>query len=65
MLKIVRDWRTTPVQNLVLLVTGSWLLPVLVLLVCALLSGCGGGDDEEPSKDTDPVDCKARPELCQ
>lgn len=63
MLKIFRDHRTAPVQNLVLLLTGSWLLPVLLMLACAVLSGCGGGDDEE-QKDTDPVDCKARPELC-
>jgi len=33
-----------------------------------LLVGCGGGGDEPPCDDTppnsQPVDCKARPELC-
>jgi hypothetical protein len=63
MLKIIRNWRTAPVQNLVLLITASWLLPVLLLAACAMLAGCGGGDDED-TKDIGPVDCKARPELC-
>lgn len=35
-----------------------------ITLLCAL-SGCGGGDEEEDQKDTQPVDCKAQPELCR
>ena len=38
-------------------------------LLLAVLAGCGGGDDacedEPPPPNTQPVDCHARPELCQ
>lgn len=37
----------------------------LVLAAVILLAGCGGGDEEEVPKDHQPLDCKARPELCQ
>lgn len=63
MLKLIRNRRTRPIHKLVLLLTASWLLPALLLLAYALLVGCGGGDEED-TKDNDPVDCKARPELC-
>ena len=37
---------------------------VLAVLL-ALLVGCGGGDDDEDMTGTQPVDCKARPEVCR
>lgn len=42
------------------------LIVACTVAVSALLSGCGGDsepDDDTPSS-TQPVDCKARPELC-
>jgi hypothetical protein len=63
MLKFIRNRRTTPLQDLVLLLLASWLLPALLLLAVSLMAGCGGGHEDD-TKDTEPVDCKARPELC-
>jgi hypothetical protein len=57
--------RRAEARNLLLLVTGSWLLPVLILAACALLQGCGGSSEDEDTKDNGPVDCRARPELCK
>lgn len=38
---------------------------LLVGLIC-LLSACGGGEtEEEHHKDTHPVNCQQRPELCK
>ena len=42
------------------------LVVACTVAVCSLLSGCGGGgEDEAPTATTQPVDCKARPELCK
>lgn len=38
-------------------------MKLLALIFSSLLAACGGGEDEE-QKDTQPVDCKARPEIC-
>lgn len=42
---------------------------LLAAMTLALLTACGGGDCDtgpecEGTKSTQPVDCKARPELC-
>lgn len=39
------------------------LLSLVALL--AILAGCGGDSRDDDRKDTDPVDCKARPETCR
>lgn len=39
-----------------------------LVLSLILLSGCGGGDPEEPPRDQPPplpLDCRARPEVCR
>lgn len=36
----------------------------MICAVLAVLAGCGGGSDLPHVADTDPIDCKARPELC-
>jgi hypothetical protein len=43
------------------------LVVVSTVLVCALVSGCGGGREahDDPTRTTQPVDCKATPELCK
>ena len=43
---------------------------VWLCVLLAVLAGCGGGGDEPcaedpPPPNTQPVDCHARPELCQ
>lgn len=46
------------------------ILLVLVLMLIFSLQACGGGSDlpdepdPEPARTTQPVDCKARPDLC-
>ena len=41
-------------------------LLLLHLVLAALgLQGCGGGDADDDTKDTGPVDCRAHPELCR
>ena len=35
------------------------------LALAVLLAGCGGGDWPDEIATTDPVDCKAHPELCR
>tara|TARA_B100001105_G_scaffold245255_1_gene227756 strand:+ start:317 stop:487 length:171 start_codon:yes stop_codon:yes gene_type:complete len=41
-------------------------LQLALALAGALLAGCGGGDDDqEPQATVQPLDCKARPELCR
>lgn len=57
-------WEHEPIE-----VPLPWRLGALVVVVTALVSalvGCGGGcETEDGAKDTGPVDCRARPELCQ
>jgi len=36
----------------------------LALTLVLLLGACGGNGDDDTAS-TDPVDCRARPELCQ
>ncbi len=45
-----------------MLVGGCW--AVLLSAVLFSLAGCGGSDDDTPAT-TQPVDCKAHPELCK
>lgn len=56
-------------MNRIRLITSSpslWMALVCAMLLCNLLTGCGGGGDEEDElKTTMPVDCKAHPELCK
>ena len=43
------------------------LITFTVALLSALLlalAGCGGGEEEDRAT-TEPVDCRARPELCR
>lgn len=38
---------------------------LLLLALCLTLSACGGGDPEdEPARDTMPVNCSATPSRC-
>jgi hypothetical protein len=42
------------------------LLALAIGVVLTLLSGCGGGDDEEEgTKGTNPPNCTAHPEQCR
>jgi hypothetical protein len=42
------------------------LVAVCTVLVSALLSGCGGGSDEDDQRaTTQPVDCFVTPERCK
>lgn len=38
---------------------------VLATLLALTLAACGGGDWDEESPDTMPVDCKAQPQACR
>lgn len=37
---------------------------LILTLAAALLTACGGGDWEDGEKGLQPVDCKAKPEVC-
>ena len=56
-------WETEPIE-----VPLPWRLGALVVVVTALASalvGCGGSTEEDDPKNTGPLDCRARPELCK
>lgn len=63
-LKLREGWEHEPIE---LPITPRWaLMGLAVLLLTLLLSACGGGDcDDDDTKNTGPVDCRAHPEQCR
>lgn len=62
-LPLREGWEHEPIE-----VPLPWRLGALVVVVTAVVSalvGCGGSTEEDETKDTRPLDCRARPELCQ
>lgn len=51
---------STPARITLRLLALAWLL-----CLAALVAGCGGGGDDDPTAHITPPDCQAHPEACR